>query len=331
VDLKPGVRAEAALAALLFSLLIIGSVSYSAPITDTHYPLNDGWNGCSQIYEMTQRPQLLYSYQTPLPNATSLIAIIGPTIPFQSSETAELRTFLQNGGTVLLADDFGTGNGLLQSLNVSARFSGQPLADLYFYSRTPSFPLVSDFVPDPVSSNITALILDHPTYIEILNAALVKVVALSSPFSFLDLHNNGTLSANENTQAYPVIATTHIGAGLLVLVANANMFDNELINLFNNQLLFRNLLRIASGTTVFDLAHLKSAPLTNPRITFRKELDTSLTLLYSTVVQGSVVAGLILVFAVIFLVIGRQRKTRGYPNQQSTLHTDPTYRFKEAK
>ena len=329
--MKLGVRAKAALAALLFSLLIIGSVSYSAPISEPYYPLNDGWNGCSQIYEMTPGPELLYSYQTPLPNHTALITIIGPTIPFLSSETAELRSFLQNGGTVLLADDFGTGNGLLQSLNVSARFSGQALADLYFYSRTPSFPLVSDFVPDPLTSNVTALILDHPTYIEILNPALVKVVALSSPFSFVDLHNNDTLSPNENTQAYPVIATTHIGGGLLVLVANSNMFDNELINLFNNQLFFRNLLRIASGTTVFDLAHLRSAPLTNPRITFRKELDTSLTLLYSTVVQGSVVAALILVFAGIFLVMDRRRKTRGYPTQQSTLHTDPTYRFKEAE
>jgi hypothetical protein len=329
--MKLGVRAEAALAAFLLSFLIIGSVSYSAPITETHYPLNNGWNGCSQIYAMTPRPQLLYSYQTPLPNATALIAIIGPTIPFQSSETAELRSFLQNGGTVLLADDFGTGNGLLQSLNVSARFSGQALADLYFYSKAPSFPLVSDFVPDPLNSNITALILDHPTYIEILNPSLVKAVALSSPFSFADLHNNDTLSPNEKTQAYPVIATTHIGAGLLVLVANANMFDNELIELFNNQLFFRNLLRIASGTTVFDLAHLKSAPLTNPRITFRKELDTSLTILYSTVVQGSVVAGLILVFAGVFLVMRRRRRTRGYPTQESTLHTDPTYRFKEAE
>ncbi len=232
---------------------------------------------------------------------------------------------------MLLADDFGTGNGLLQSLNVSARFSGQALSDLYFYSRTPSFPLVSDFVPDPVSSNITALILDHPTYIEILNPALVKVVALSSPFSFVDLHNNGTLSPNENTQAYPVVATTHIGAGLLVLVANANMFDNELINLFNNQLLFRNLLRIAPGTTVFDLAHLKSAPLTNPRITFRKELDTSIMVLYSPVVRSFVVAGLILVFGGVFLIMGRRRKIRAYPTQESTLHTDPTYRFKEAK
>jgi hypothetical protein len=329
--MKFGVRAKAALAACLLSFLIIGSVSYSAPITETHYPLNDGWNGCSQIYAMTPRPQLLYSYQTPLPIATALITIIGPTIPFQSSETAELRSFLQNGGTVLLADDFGTGNGLLQDLNVSARFSGQALADLYFYSKTSSFPLISDLVPDPLSRNITALMLDHPTYIEILNPSLVKVVALSSPFSFVDLQNNGILSPNETTQAYPVIATTHIGTGLLVLVANSNMFDNELIELFNNQLFFRNLLRIASGTTVFDLAHLKSAPLTNPRITFRKELDTSLTVLQSTLVQSLAVAGLILVFAGVFLVMGRQRKTRGYTTQQSTLHTDPTYRFKEAK
>ena len=290
----------------------------------TDYPLNNGWNGCSQIYAITPRPQLLYSYETPLPNATSLITIIGPRIPFESSETAELRSFMENGGTVLLADDFGTGNGLLQGLNVSARFSGQAIADLYFYSRTPSFPLVSDFVPDPLNRNITALIMDHPTYIEILNSSLVKAIALSSPFSFIDLHNNGTLSPNENTQAYPVIATARIGAGLLVMVANANMFDNELVGLFNNQLFFRNLLRIGSGTTLFDLAHLPSAPLTKPRITFRKEFDASLTVLQSTLVQGLVAAGLVLVFAGVYLAINRSRITRGYPAEESTLHTNLT-------
>jgi len=322
--MRVGVRVKAAFAALLLSLLVIGSVSYSAPITEPYYPLNDGWNGCSQIYGMATRAQLLDSYAVPIPNATALIAIIGPQIPFASSETAELRSFLENGGTVLLADDFGSGNGLLQGLNVSARFSGQAIADLYFYSRTPSFPLISDFVPDPVNRNITALILDHPTYIQILNSSLVKAIALSSPFSFVDLHNNGTLSPNENTQAYPVIATTHIGAGLLVMVANANMFDNELIELFNNQLLFRNLLRIASGTIIFDLAHLPSAPLTNPRITFRKEFDTSLTILQSTLVQGLVAAGLVIVFATVYLAMNRSRRTVGYPAEESTLHTDLT-------
>ena len=273
---------------------------------------------------MNVRAQLLYSYAIPLPNATALIAIIGPRIPFQSSETDVLRSFLESGGTVLLADDFGTGNGLLQSLNVSARFSGQAIADLYFYSRTPSFPLVSDFVPDPVNSNVTALIMDHPTYIEILNSALVKAIAFSSPFSFIDLHNNGTLLPNENTQPYPVIATTHIGTGLLVMVANANMFDNELINLFNNQLMFRNLLRIAPGTTTFDLAHLQSAPLTNPRINFRKEFDLWLTVLQSSLVEGLVAAGLILVFVGVYLARNRSMRVRVNPSKQSTLHTDLT-------
>ena len=322
--MKAGVRAKAAFAALLLSLLVIGSVSYSAPITEPDYPLNDGWNGCSQIYAATPRTQLLYSYEPPLPNATSLIAIIGPRIPFASSETAELRSFMINGGTVLLADDFGTGNGLLQGLNVSARFSGQALADLYFYSRTPSFPIISNFVPDALSRNITALIMDHPTYIEILNSSLVKTIALSSPFSFIDLHNNGTLSPNENTQSYPVIATVHIGAGLLVLVANANMLDNELVELFNNLLFFRNLLRIVSGTTLFDLAHLPSAPLTKPRITFRKEFDTWLAILQSTLVQGLMAAGLIFVFAGVYLAINRPKITRGYHAEESTLHTNPT-------
>jgi hypothetical protein len=313
MDIKHRHQIKAIIAAILVSFLLIGSVSYSAPITEAHHPLNEGWNGCSQVYNMVPHAQLLYSYAPYLPNSTSLITIIGPQILFQNNENVELRSFLESGGTVLLADDYGSGNSLLRGLNVSARFSGKALADLYFYSRTPSFPLISDFALNALSRNITAIIMDHPTYIEILNPALVNVVALSSPFSFIDLQNSGTLSANENTQAYPVIATTHIGRGLLVLVANANMFQNELINLFNNQILFRNILRFATGTTTFDLAHLKNAPLTDARIRFKQELETSLTVIHSTLVQALMAAGLIVAFSVILVVSPRPRVTRGFP------------------
>lgn len=319
--MKLGVRA--AIAAVMLALLLMGYISYYWPITEPFYPLNNGWNGYGQAYKMAAHPSLIYSYSASLPPDASLILIIGPRSSFQTDETVKLRTFLEAGGTVLLADDVGTANDLLEGLNVSARFSGKPIADLYFYSRSPSFPLISHFTPSWLSSNLTAIIMDHPSYIEVLNSESVGVVALSSPFSFVDSSNNGILPPTENTQSYPVIATTHIGRGLLVMVANAYVFANEIMNLFDNRVLLRNLLSAANGTVAFDLAHLNKAPLTDQRIMFRSAFDSSVVFMHSLIVQIAVTALLVLVFSAIFL--RRVKAERNHVDSsvaESSLHTN---------
>jgi len=232
-------------------------------------------------------------------------------------------SFLEGGGTVLLADDYGSGNSLLQNLNVKARFAGKPLADLYFYSKAPSFPIITDFTPNPVTRNLTSVIMDHPTYLEILDPTTLTVLALSSPFSFIDSLNNGTLPLNESTQSYPVIASSPVGKGLLVLVANAYAFTNEMIGLYDNRLLFSNLLKAANGTVAFDLAHLKKAPLTDYRIAFRNALGTWVTSLNSTIAQLALTATLVAVFGAIFIrrwTVDRHRERSG--PWESTLHSN---------
>ena len=306
---------------MLVGLLIIAYLSYYSPITDPYYPLNAGWDGCSQIYAMAQRGYILNSYSNPLAPVPSLVAIIGPRIPFDKSESARLTYFLEAGGTVLLADDYGAGNTLLENLNVSVRFTGEPLADLYFYSKSPSFPIISHFALDPITRNLTTMIFDHPTYLSILNPSSVTVLALSSPFSFVDLFNNGTLPPTEKTQSYPMIASVPIGKGLLVLVADSYAFTNEMIGILDNRVLFGNLLGTANGTASFDVVHLKKAALTDYRIAFRNELDSWVAVLHSIFAQLALTATLVVVFSALFIrerIV--ERRHASYSSTESSLH-----------
>lgn len=317
---------RAGVVAILVAFLLIASVSYFWPVSEPYFPFNESWNGCSEIYKMVSHADPLYSFSEPLtPKETSLIVIVGPTVPFEESESAKLRSYLESGGDILLADDYGSGNGLLQYLGVSARFSGKPLADIYFYSKTPTFPLVSDFAEDPVTRNLTAVIMDHPSYIETQNTSSIKIVALSSAFSFIDSLNNGAPSAGEKTQAYPMIVIDHVGNGLLILVANAHLFANEMINLFDNRILFRNLLRVVNGAVAFDVAHLAKAPLTVQRIAFKNMLNDSVAALGSVLAQLVVTATLVIAFSLAYLrklrIGRRQRKVN---LAEPTLHTEIT-------
>ena len=123
------------LIAALLSLIFAASVSYYWPFEDTYYPFNVGWNGCSELFQAAPDASILYSYSGQVSSDGSLLAIIGPSIIFDQGDAGKIRSFLNSGGIVLLADDFGTGNTLLENLNVTARFSGQPISDLYFYSK----------------------------------------------------------------------------------------------------------------------------------------------------------------------------------------------------
>jgi len=219
---------------------------------------------------------MLFSYESPLPHGKSLLAIIGPSIEFSTQESLKIHEFLSDGGIVLLADDFGTGNSLLQGLNITARFSGKGLSDLYYYEKQPSFPLIYNFAPSQVTANVTSLILNRPTYIELQNnSANLTQLAFSSPFSFIDTHGVNKPLPNETLDSYLIIASVIVGEGELILISDPNMFTNQMITLHDNRRLFMNILETGDGSLIFDLAHLQKAPLTNWRTTLKVDLDSA--------------------------------------------------------
>lgn len=264
--------------AAALAVIITISLAYSWPIQDDYHPLNQDWNGCSDLVNGAQNITMLFSYERPLPHRRSLLAIIGPSIEFSTQESSKIHEFLSDGGIVLLADDFGTGNSLLQGLNVSARFSGKGLSDLYYYEKQPSFPLIYNFAPSQVTANVTSLILNRPSYIELQNnSANVTQLASSSPFSFIDQNGSNKPSPNETLDSYLIMADASVGGGELILISDPSMFNNQMISLHDNRRLFMNLLEMSDGSLVFDLAHLQKAPLTDWRTTLKVGLHSART------------------------------------------------------
>lgn len=290
------------------SVLLMLSVGYNWPIQEAYHPLNQDWNGCSKIASVTENATLLPSYDKPLPNSTSLLAIIGPSMNFSGRETSSIGNFLEDGGIVLLADDFGTGNSLLEGLNVSARFSKEPLADLYYYSKNPDFPVITDFSPSPATDNLSAIVLNRPSYINIGNSSSVTKIGSSSPFSFIDLSGAGRPLTNETIDSYTVLASAKIGKGLLLLVADPSMFINDMIGLYDNMRLFQNALKMGGGSVIFDTVHLARAPLTDWRIMLKEGFDSlrlGKTGMYLPVV---VVTVLVLAFSYQLLRLARRNR-----------------------
>jgi len=292
------------------SVILMLSIAYAWPVQDTYHPRNLGWNGCSKIASFAENMKLLLSYDRPLPTELSLLAIIGPSVEFSRRESSNIRSFLKYGGTVLLADDFGTGNSLLEALEVPAKFSKKPLADLLYYEKEPSFPLIIDFAQSQVTVNVSAIVLNHPTYIEIRDSNFVARLALSSMFSFIDLNRDNRPEPNATIDSYPVLASASIGEGLLVLVSDPSMFMNEMIDLNDNMQLFRNLLEMGHDSLFLEVAHLGKTPLTDERMYLKDMInsvrDLSIFSKSGVYIQFLVVVTLILGFS--FEIVRRVRE-----------------------
>lgn len=270
---KTATRKSIALAVVLSAILTV-AVAYYWPFQDAYYPLNEDWNGCSQVISSARNATIIWSYNTVGQSNDTLLAIIGPRTSFSQDDGVQIQMFLQNGGTVMLADSYGSGNTLLQRLNVSERFSMYAIADLYFYSKNPNFPIITDFARSAITRNLTGIITERPSYLE--NITQAKVLATSSPFSFID-QGASTRSTNETLKPYPIIADLVIGKGELILLSDPNIFTNQLLPLKDNIHLLWNILDLTGGHLTYDVNHLESAPLSTWRAIFTQEAHSFLS------------------------------------------------------
>jgi len=291
---------QALASAVLLSVLLTLASAYYWPVQEAYHPLNDAWNGCSKAAQLSSNVTILSSYGDVPPNG--LLAIIGPGLEFSKQDALIIHNFTKNGGVVLLADDFGTGNSLLELLNISVRFAGKPLADMVFFSKTPTFPIISDFTADPLTTNITAVVLNRPSYLEVQNITNIRVIATSSHFSFVDQSGRGAPVGNVTIESYPVMASVAVGEGYIFLVSDASMFMNEMIDLFDNMRLLENAIAYGGGSLVWDLAHLSRSPLTDWRIDLRTRVDSARSQLATGEghLQALLVASVIMVAVLIF-------------------------------
>ena len=233
---------------------------------------NTGWNGCSDFYKdyiSTYGAESVATTEDIYLNAVlrdlthldtdprdAMLLIIGPSKPYGAHELAYLRTFLSEGGRIILADDFGVGNDILSFLGVDARFSGVPLLDLAY--ETSALVPVTFFGSGGSTLPYTAL-LNHATALSGVSSSYLY----SSPSAFLDTNGNGVFDEGERRGPFPLISRIPYDEGVLILIADPSIFINDMYRREDNRaLLLDNIsvARAAGNTTLYvDEAHFAHA------------------------------------------------------------------------
>lgn len=280
-----------------FTLVALVLAAWFLPDREDFRFENGSWNGLSRLREASPFQPLASLDGLPAEPRGSVLVII-PYLDFASTELEKIGQYVSRGGNIVLADDYGYGNRLLAYLGLETRFSGQALLDPLINYKNGNFPRAVHLEPDPLTDGAGSLVFNHAT--SLTNIDPKNVLALSSPFSFLDSNDNGSRDEGEAAGPLPVVARRQLGDAQVVLIADPSIFINGMETLGGNARFIQNI-AAASTALYIDQSHLDMSD----RGRARSWLETARGILASAAGTVLLVAATVVL---VMLPVWRKRK-----------------------
>lgn len=259
------------------------------PSSDDLGTENPFWNGTGDLSSGDLVVPIASLSELPSsPQGVTLILV--PCVNFTVSELGELSRFITRGGTLVLADDYGFGNQVLEYLGMEERFSGQALLDPLFNYRNKRLPRVYSLSSGPITGGTESLVLNHATCLDYVKED--DVLAYSSSFAFLDTNDSGNWEEGEPTGPLPVISRHDLAEGQVILFSDPSIFINSMQTIEGNYRIIQNLVRVTESTILIDQSHLHQSDL--PRA---KDFLTDVRSILATPTGTLVLAVVLLVVA----------------------------------
>lgn len=235
-------------------IVLLAVVVWFYPSSEDFKVENPFWNGLRTFNTQFEAlPLSTLEDLPPAPKGTTLLLI--PYAQFSDAELKALEEYVSLGGTLIILDDYGYGNEVLDYLGLEPRFSGKPLLDPLFNYKNKWFPRILDFASTDFS-DVESIALNHASSLSGVSEA--EVIASSSQFSFLDLNGNAAADEKEPTGPLPIAANIGVGEGCLILVADPSILINSMEDIDDNHCFLKKIIEIQSPTPriLLDQSHL---------------------------------------------------------------------------
>ena len=284
---------------------LFAAVIWIFPSNRDFGPNNTSWNGLGDFCSDFKPSEIESLGELPSSSKGSVLVLI-PYTTITDTDLEKLKEYISDGGTLVILDDYGYGNEVLSYLDVTPRFSNDPLLDPLFNMVNSSFPRITDFELQLSSSEVESIVLNHAS--SLTDVSDQNVVAWSSRFSFLDENDNSIRDEGEPQGPFAVASAMNYESGHIALVSDPSiliMLDED-----NNKQFVEDVLTLqdANPSIILDESHIPSSRLE----TTQEILDGIRSLLVTP--QG--ITGLALaVGAVIMWPVWRRH--RGLPTKKS--------------
>jgi hypothetical protein len=213
---------------------------------------SDDWNDISMFYDSLKNeynvstiissPLILNKIDRP---ENKLYIVLGVEKGYSYDEGLAVLNFLINGGSVIIADDFGAGNSIADILcdNYEDRFEDDAtLHDQYLeiefyndrlfdssYIRNTKFVKVN---ADLGMNRNYEVLLNEPTALH--SEGYYNSISRSSSDSWLDENKNGIRDVTEIKESYDIIVLAKYGEGEVCFISDPGIFINNLWKMYDN-------------------------------------------------------------------------------------------------
>jgi hypothetical protein len=260
----------------LIAAVVVIALLVSVPLLNTtkedFSTYNTAWNGASDAKTVASHDgyatRSVFTFSEIGSSGNGVLFMLNPnsSVGFAGSDASALQSFVRNGGVLVLANDFGNGNAVLNGLGVSgaARFNGSLLSDNVSKGVDAAHPLITDFAASGLTASVHELYFNYGTALD-TSGRNVTVLARSAPTSYLSTLVQSGATIKATAGARPVLATLNYGNGRIVLLSDPSVFINGMLGQADNQQLFTSLLaNLTGGNTAvpitFDESHRASPP-----------------------------------------------------------------------
>ncbi len=209
----------------LLVILVIILLALHLSATNLEYSrYNPSWNGTSAFFgyleesagyiEIRESRDILQYYN-------SVLFIIGPDGTFSNDEIKDYQSYAEQGNTIVIADDKGGANSLLENIGSTIRvIPGNITSIERVYDDSSSVLAFPTATEAPFSDN-GQILLNKPGY-----TTGGSPVFTTSVLSWIDLNGNGRPDPDEELGRYPVLSSEKIGKGTVFVLSDPGIFIN---------------------------------------------------------------------------------------------------------
>ncbi|AQL42266.1 hypothetical protein BV210_05855 [Halorientalis sp. IM1011] len=248
----------------VFAVVVATAVVFAGSTSTAAYaPHNPSWDGTSELRAQTESAgaewdlaRATAAYGSVDPDGTVAV-VLSPDREYGTDEAAAVRSFVRDGGTLVVAEDYGSnGNELLDAVNASARVDGRSLRDERNYYRSPALVDATNVSDELAADGVESLTLNHGTAVH-PNGSTVLVA--TSPYGYLDGNQNGELDDSESLRSHPVATSESVGEGRVVVVGDPSVFINAMQEREGNSAFVRTLVD-EDDRVLVDISHGEPVP-----------------------------------------------------------------------
>nr|WP_239647744.1 DUF4350 domain-containing protein [Natrinema altunense] len=257
---------------LLFALTLVTVVALvvvAATSTTAFSPHNPTWDGATDLRNEIEtepgveselvRDSTRYGAFSDASAADGTVAfVVAPASPYTDTDAARIRTFVENGGTLVVFESVGeNGNELLADVGATARADGRLLRDEYENDGGPAMPVATGVENHSLTDGVDRLTLNYATAIE-PGTENATVLATTSDLAYLTPEDD-RLEPGDQLGTHPVATVENVGRGRVVAVGDPSLVINAMLDRPDNGRFVRELYA-DSDRVLLDVSHAADLP-----------------------------------------------------------------------